>query len=60
MTLKVPIWVNLNRTLTVSLDGSIWVPFGGFGDSQRWGLANDKRPIDTFKVRPQKTLEEVI
>ena len=26
------LWVNLNRTLMVSLNGSIWVPFKGFGE----------------------------
>ena len=35
MTLKVPIWVYLNRTLTVSLNVSIWVRFEGFGEPQR-------------------------
>ena len=34
MSLKVPIWVYFNRTLTVSLNGSIWVPFEGFGERQ--------------------------
>ena len=48
MTLKVPIWVNLNRTLKVSLNGSIKVPLGGFGEQKVYSILIHTKPVEIY------------